>query len=126
MMVQVQYNFEYILAQNKALRPPLQEQRRARRARYDEARQLARDGAALLKAQFGIERVLLVGSLLHFEQFRLNSNINLAVWGLNSRDYVRAVHALQRFGSDILFDLGMMEQADPYLQMALEIEGLEL
>ena len=68
---------------------PLLEYKRGARARWlaeqrqialrrARAHQLARVAADLLKAQFGVTRVALLGSLIHAGRFHLHSDVDVA------------------------------------------------
>lgn len=107
-------------------------QRRARQrdqtlaARQARAWRVARQGAQLLVEQFGATRVAVFGSLLQPEKFHANSDVDLAVWGLDERVYYRAVSRLLDLDPEVSIDLVEMELAEPRLRQAIEQEGVIL
>ncbi len=67
-----------------------------RLALADEARELARQLAELLAAEFGATRVYLCGSLMREGRFRPDSDIDLAAQGIPPGELFRAGAALAR------------------------------
>jgi predicted nucleotidyltransferase len=94
--------------------------------RSGRAWQVARAGAALLRDQFGVARVVVFGSLLGPDQFHERSDVDLAVWGLDERDYFRAVGRLLAVDAAIMVDLVAVESAPPHLLEAILREGVDL
>jgi predicted nucleotidyltransferase len=96
-------------------------------ARRAQAWEVARRGATLLKKEFGAKRVVLFGSLPRGpSQFHAHSDIDLAVWGLDERFYLRAVGRLLDLDPKFEVDLLETEFARPALQKAIERDGIEL
>jgi uncharacterized protein len=93
--------------------------------RQERGLDIAHQAAHLLKAQFGATRVVLFGSLLNVERMHLRSDIDLAVWGINDRDYLRAVAQLLDL-SEFSVDLVEVENASPKLLSAIQTTGIEL
>ena len=93
-------------------------QRRAR------AWELARQAAAKLKAEFGVERVMVFGSLTQADRFTQWSDIDLAVWGLNDWNWLRASAAV-RVG-DIEINLVDVTTCKPEVLASIEREGVLL
>ena len=87
---------------------------------------LARQGAQMLKKKFGAQRVVLFGSLLDLKRMHQRSDIDLAVWGLDERHYLRAVAKLLDLDPDFSFDLVEAEYARPKILAAIETSGVEL
>jgi uncharacterized protein len=58
--------------------------------RQVKAIKIARQVAEILKAQFGITRVVLFGSMLTPEMMHDRSDIDLAVWGLSNDLLIKA------------------------------------
>ena len=104
--------------------------REARMARWAERRRrgwvVARAAAALLRAEYGAERVVVFGSLLHPEWFGERSDVDLAVWGLPGDRYFRAVAAVNDIEGAFGVDLVEPAQCRPGLRAAIESEGVEL
>jgi uncharacterized protein len=107
------------------------ERARTRRAQLEPRRlrawEIARRGAALLKGEFGAKRVVLFGSLTRGPgRFYIRSDVDLAVWGLEERLYLRALGRLLDLDPEIEVDLVEYEFARPALQASIEREGMEL
>lgn len=95
-------------------------------ARQERAWQVARRAAALLKDEFGVTRVMAFGSLLQARLFHPRSDIDLAVWELDERDYLRALSRLLSLDPEISIDLVEFEYARPALQAAIQESGVVL
>jgi len=66
---------------------------------------LARKAANLLKSEFGAEKVLVFGSLLHESSFTLWSDIDLSASGIAADKYYAAVAAVSDLSSSTRIDL---------------------
>ncbi|MGF1602816.1 MAG: nucleotidyltransferase family protein [Thermosynechococcaceae cyanobacterium] len=86
--------------------------------------QVARQCAAILKRDFGVEKVVLFGSLLAVERMWWGSDIDLAVWGLAKRDLFKAGAVIEH-GHDFEIDLVPANDAKPHIVAAIE-QGLIL
>lgn len=95
-------------------------------ARHARAWQVARAAATLLKEQFGAAQVAVFGSLLRPDRFRERSDVDLAVWGLDERMYLKAVSRLLDLDPEISVDLVEAEFAAPRLRAVIEQEGVML
>lgn len=95
-------------------------------ARHARAWQVALTGAAMLKERFGAARVVVFGSVLRPEKFRERSDVDLAVWGLDERLYLRAVSSLLDIDPEISVDLVEAEFARPAMSAVIEAEGVTL
>lgn len=87
---------------------------------------IAERAAAILKEQFGAQRVILFGSLAHGHWFGPKSDIDLAAEGIQASDFWRAWCALDEIDSDFEINLIAIESASASLQEALAHEGVEL
>jgi len=85
-----------------------------------------RQAAGMLKAQFGVRRVLLFGSLVHASGFARESDVDLAIEGLGNDDYWRAWRAVEDIITDREVDLVEIETATDALRRSIERYGLEL
>ncbi len=110
----------------RTARARMQARRRRMAARRERAWAVARRGAALLKDEFGVKRVMVFGSLCHPNLFYERSDVDLAVWGIDERKYLRAVGCLLNLDPEISIDLIEFESARPTLRKAIEREGVEL
>jgi uncharacterized protein len=95
-------------------------------ARRECAWTVARTGAQILREQFGAAQVAVFGSLLRPDKFYERSDVDLAVWGLDERVYLKAVARLLDLNPEIAVDLVEIEFAAPRLRTAIEQEGMVL
>ncbi len=86
--------------------------------------EVARQCARILKEQFGVQRVVLFGSMLSPEEMSPHSDIDLAVWGLTEQELFRAGAAIER-GHEFMVDLVEVHKAKPHILKAIE-QGIEL
>jgi predicted nucleotidyltransferase len=94
-------------------------------ARFQQAWEVAKRGASILKKDFGAKKVILFGSATQPHLFHLRSDVDLAVWGLAERDYFRAVGILQSLEPTIEVDLILAEEASPRLTESIQ-QGKEI
>jgi uncharacterized protein len=95
--------------------------------RRSQAMVVAQDAAELLRSEFGATRIVLFGSVLSDpgdRSFHLDSDIDLAVWGIGDLLYFKAVGKLQGL-SEFAIDLVEPEDAPAYVLEAIA-KGLEL
>lgn len=88
--------------------------------------ELARQAADLLRREYGVERVSVFGSLLAPDRFSVTSDIDLAAWGLTSRNWLRAIVAVQDLSTDIEINLVDVECCSPEFRAVIEREGAPL
>ena len=103
----------------------LQERRRLAQ-RHECAWAIARQAADLLRQEYGVDRVTLFGSLVRSELFHARSDIDLAVWGLDEKQYYRAVARLLALDPAFEIDLVMGEEIPASLLAGIEKEGTAL
>lgn len=104
-------------------RPILTEAERHERERL---LQRVRDAAAVLKARFAVRRVVLFGSLASEAWFVSDSDVDLAVEGLDAKDYWRAWQLVEEIIADRPVDFVEIETADSALARAIQRYGVEL
>ena len=97
-----------------------------RQRRLDRGWAVARKAAGLLRGRFAVQRVAVFGSLAHPELFHMRSDVDLAVWGLDPRDFLRAVAAVIGLDPEIGVDLIAFEEAPESLRDLIEAEGASL
>lgn len=95
-------------------------QRRAR------AWELAREAAALLRQRFGATRIVVFGSLIHDDMFTLHSDVDVAAWGLDERNWLKAIGAVYDLSTEIPVNLVDMSTTRPEIAEVIEREGVEL
>ena len=86
----------------------------------------ARAAAQILKEVFEVEAVYLFGSLLEPEAVHPESDIDLAVTGLDSRRYYEALGELLCRTKDFSVDLVRLEEAQPSLATHILQSGVRL
>jgi uncharacterized protein len=94
--------------------------------RFQLGQTIAQQLAALLRREFGAERVVLFGSLTDRDMFHTRSDIDLAAWGIPEQDYLKAVAAVTGFTPAFLVDLARMEEASERLHDVVATEGMDL
>lgn len=114
----------YIQAALRRTEPfELTEEERSARERLLRRIRIAAD---LLKDQFGVQRVVLFGSLAHTAWFVPDSDVDLAVEGLASRDYWTAWRQVEEIIDDREVDLIEIEMASASLRKSIEQYGIDL
>jgi len=90
------------------------------------ARKVAHKAASILRKQFGVEKIVLFGSVTQPKLFHCRSDVDIAVWGLDERLYFRAVGILQSIDPEIGVDLIEFEFASPRMQETILRDGRPL
>jgi predicted nucleotidyltransferase len=85
-----------------------------------------REAAQMLKTHFGVRRVFLFGSVAHGEWFAADSDVDLAVEGLQGKDYWMAWRGTEEIIGDRLVDFIDFEEAGESLRGAIHRSGVEL
>ena len=85
----------------RTARSRLQSEKALIEERRTRAWELARKAADLLRQDFHVSQVLVFGSLIQEGRFHLSSDVDLAVWGLNSGNWLRAMSAAHELSDDI-------------------------
>lgn len=85
-----------------------------------------RQAAAMLKKRFATQRVVLFGSLAHASWFVHDSDVDLAVEGLDNEDYWQAWRLVEEIIGDRPVDFIEIETAGESLKRAIERYGVEL
>lgn len=91
----------------------------------EEAMEVAREAARRLVEGFGVERVILFGSLAGWRRFRRDSDIDLAVEGLAPQRFIRADADLA-WHLPVPIHLRLMDDCPPMLRQRIEDEGIVL
>ena len=94
--------------------------------RKDRAWYIARCAATLLKEDYGVNRIVLIGSLASGKGFHQRSDIDLVVWGLDEKKYYQAVGRLLGLDPEFEVDLIEAEYASPNLSRVIEQDGVSL
>ena len=107
-------------------RPMMPQPSEKERKRRDQLLIRIRDVARVLKTTFGVRRVMLFGSLAQTNVFRPDSDVDLAVEGLERRSYWKAWKMAEDHIGDRQVDLVEIEMATESLKKAIERYGIEL
>lgn len=102
------------------------ERRQAAVVRRERAWLVAAQAAAVLKKQFGAERVVVFGSLVDNGRFHADSDIDLAVYGIDPARFLRAWHVVDELAPDIDIDLVDMAVAREWVHGVLTERGVDL
>ena len=108
------------------LRARTAETARRRRQRREQAWQVAREAAQVLRAQFGVTGVWVFGSLPEGDHFTERSDIDMAATGLTPALHLEALGRLLRLSPDFEFDLVDLDRCPKGLSQAVEQSGVEL
>ena len=87
---------------------------------------LAKKAAQLLKAQFGVHKVMAFGSITQMDLYHSRSDLDIAVWGLDEKLYYRAVARLLELDPAERVDLVRIEDARDSLRDVILQEGIIL
>jgi predicted nucleotidyltransferase len=107
-------------------RPPLPELSVPEKVLREQRLERVHRAARQLKKQFGVEKVILFGSLVGASQFLPGSDVDLAVVGLRSEDYFEAWRVVEAMMEDCMVDLVEFEQVTDSLQQAILKYGVEV
>ena len=88
--------------------------------------EIVRKSADILKTNFGLKRVILIGSLAHGAWFTKDSDIDLIVDGLENDKYKQALSLIEELIPRRKIDLIEFRTAGEPLQRAIRRYGIEL
>lgn len=94
--------------------------------RNQQAWQVARQAAHLLRQKFRARRVVLFGSLAQPAEFTRWSDIDLVAWGIPGDRFYAAVAAVTGLSPDFKVDLIDPDTCRPGLMAVIERDGVEL
>ncbi len=94
--------------------------------RREQAWIIARQAAQVLSDEYGANKIILYGSLSRGAGFHMRSDIDLAAWGIDEKQYYRIVSRLLDFSPKIEVNLVMGEFVSPALSDSIRQEGLSL
>ena len=93
---------------------------------WQQAWDIARAAAQLLRERFGATRVVIFGSLAHRRWFCPSSDIDLVAWGIPSDQYYRAVAVVTGLSADFKVDLVDPDSCRASLRRVIAQEGIEI
>lgn len=88
--------------------------------------EVARRAAMVLKTQFGANKVVVFGSLVHKGCFTRWSDVDIAAWGISPDETFRAINAVLGLDAHIEVNLVDVDACRPSLLTVIELEGVEL
>ncbi len=121
-----QLSEEQLKQYRRTARARWQAEQRQLAERRDHAWALARSAAALLKGTFGVERVMLFGSLIQADRFTRWSDVDLMAWGLSSKNWLQASAAVRALSDEIELNLADAACCSPELLNIVERDGVLL
>lgn len=92
--------------------------------RRQQAWQIARQAAHLLRQEFNVSRVVVFGSLAREGSFNRWSDVDIAAWGIAPENTFRAIGAVMDLGTEIPVNLVDVNTARPSLLAVIEQDGV--
>lgn len=93
--------------------------------RYEDAWEVAKLAAKLLKDYYSAKKVVVFGSLIKRSSFTRWSDIDLAAWGIPDDKFYAAVGAVTGLTADFKVDLVDVAACRISLRKAIEDKGIE-
>ena len=118
-----QISAEQMQAYRRTARQRWQAEQAQLARRRERAWELARQAAEMLRRDFAAVRVVIFGSLVQQGRFTEWSDVDLAAWGLDSKNWLKAIGAVQRLSDEIELNLVDVGSCSPELLAAIEREG---
>ncbi len=100
--------------------------REIEKSRREKAWAVARAAAELLRRDFHASRVVVFGSLTRDGSFTKWSDVDIAAWGLDPKDTLRAIGAVMDMDASIDVNLVDIDTATPALLESITRNGVEL
>lgn len=94
--------------------------------RYEDAWEVAKIAAAILKENYGANKVVVFGSLADRSSFTLWSDIDLAVWGVPDETFYAAVGAVTSLSAEFKIDLVDVLGCHASIRKEIKIKGIEI
>jgi predicted nucleotidyltransferase len=94
--------------------------------KWEQAWEVARAVAHLLRERFGARQVIAFGSIVHRAWFTPWSDIDIAVWGIPAHQFYQAVAVVTGISPDFKVDVVDVEDCSISLRRIIESEGIEL
>lgn len=110
----------------RAARRHWQTEQHERVTRRERGWQLAYQAAQLLRAEYGVERVVVFGSLTHADRFTRWSDVDIAAWGLTAQNWLKAMGAVYDIARDIEVHLVDVACCSLDLLAAIERDGVDV
>ncbi len=100
------------------------EERRELCSKFRRAWATANRASKLMKTQFGVKKVAVIGSLTDDRLFHHRSDVDLVVWGLAENLYFPAVARLLDLDTEHRIDLVRIEDTGDFFKKTIEQEGV--
>lgn len=94
--------------------------------RWEKAWELIPELTALLRNRFGATQIKVFGSAIKADYFALNSDIDLAAWGIPKRQHYDAFLAVMSYSDEFKVDLVNPDTCHPWILEAIDEEGIEV
>ncbi|MCS6830967.1 MAG: nucleotidyltransferase domain-containing protein [Armatimonadota bacterium] len=94
--------------------------------RYERAWCLVGQAAEVLRRDFGATRVVVFGSLLRPSTFGEQSDVDLAAWGIQPQDTLRAMSAVAYLDEQIEVNLVDVNTCKPSVLQVIASEGVDV
>lgn len=114
---------EQLASYRAAARRHHDDERRSLAFREQQAWELARRVATLLRSEFHVDRVVVFGSLIHAGCFNAWSDLDIAASGLDPRDTLRAMERVSDLSQEIPINLVDLSSCSDSLRRVIEREG---
>ncbi len=94
--------------------------------RWEEAWELARHAAALLREKYNVTRIVVFGSLIRKEMFTPWSDVDIAAWGIAPEHTFQAIADMLWIGDKIEINLVDVNTCSENLFATIEHEGIDI
>lgn len=93
-------------------------------ARWEKAWELIPELTTLLRDRFGATEIKVFGSAIKADYFALDSDIDLAVWGIPKGQYYDAFLAVMDYNEEFQVDLVNPDTCRPWILESIDEEGI--
>ncbi len=126
-MAELRFTDEELAVYRRSAERLREQDRPAERVRREVAWRLARVAAELLKERFHATRVVAFGSLVAEERsFTRWSDVDIAAWGIDPADTLRAIGAVMDLSSEPMVNLVDVNACKAAILVAIERDGVDL
>ena len=95
-------------------------------SRWEQAWELIPELTALLRNRFGATQIKVFGSAIKADYFSLDSDIDLAAWGISNGQYYDAFRAVMDYSEDFKVDLVNPDTCHTWILESIDEEGIEV
>lgn len=94
--------------------------------RFQDAWNIAKKAREILCNKYRAKKVVVFGSLTDFQSFNRWADIDLAVWGIPSEIYFKAVAEIISLTFDFKIDIVDLDDCNDSLKKTIEKKGIEI